>query len=65
MFSLYSTNLSFFRGDNGNSGLTSQKRILLTKGSHDRDMKIVAFLLNFVNNFDFGQNLTVLTQSNF
>ena len=31
----------------------------------DRDMRIVAFLLNFVNNFDFGQNSTVLTQSNF
>ena len=27
------------------------------------DMEIVAFLLNIVNNFDFGQNLTVLANA--
>ena len=27
------------------------------------EMEIVAFLLNIVNNFDFGQNLTVLANA--
>ena len=30
---------------------------------YDRDMEIVAFLLNIVNNFDFGQNLTMLANA--
>ena len=31
--------------------------------SYNRDMEIVAFLLNIVCNFDFGQNLTVLANA--
>ena len=30
---------------------------------YDRDMEIAAFLLNIVNNFDFGQNLTMLANA--